>query len=291
MFSFQDNIRNALLSKGYFPKELPPAFTTKSFGHHSGDILTDWQNSRIFKLNQALGRTPCKKNRRGAYSYKLQSAEAEIISIPKRGYERRNIHITHPVPQALLASELAGNWKNLQKWLSRQEFSVDDIRVSEKYERAVRRINFDLHHAKKAYLEATADWLVKTDITRFYPSIYTHSIPWAAYGKEQVKKHIGYYKGSLADRLDLLVRSCNRNQTIGIPIGPETSRIIAEVISARVDSEFKNVFNELPESSVDRLQDDWWIGVDTLEKSEEILSKIAVLYRTFGLDIIDSRII
>lgn len=31
-------------------------------------------------------------------------------------------------------------------------------------------------------------WMAKTDITNFYPSIYTHSIPWAIVGKEEAKK-------------------------------------------------------------------------------------------------------
>ena len=94
-----------------------------------------------------------------------------------------------------------------------------------------------------------------------------------------------YYKRSLADRLDVLVRSCNRNQTIGIPIGPETSRIIAEVISSRIDNQFRTLQPLLPVTSVDRLQDDWFVGLRTLEESEEILSNISSAYRTFGLEI------
>ncbi len=210
-----NRIRIALLSKGYFPRELPPVFTTENFGQHSAAIISDWQDQAVFNIiSKSLGKTPCKKKRRNAYTYKITSAEAEIISKAKRGYERRNIHITHPVPQALLASELADNWPKVQKWLSRQEFSEDEIRVSSEHERAIKGINSALHRVKTTYLEATSDWLVKTDITRFYPSIYTHSIPWAAYGKENVKQRMGYYKGSLADRLDVLVR-CPRSALMG----------------------------------------------------------------------------
>ena len=125
--------------------------------------------------------------------------------------------------------------------------------VSDTDSRAIKGINFALHRAKKGYLEATADWLVKTDISRFYPSIYTHSIPWAAYGKERVKAGLDFYKGSFADRLDLLVRSCNRNQTIRLPIGPETSRIIAEIISSRIDSEFVAIWSKLESASLNAI--------------------------------------
>lgn len=288
--SLMNRIRNSLLSLGYFPRELPPTFTTREFGENSAEIISEWKNSGIFKMtNKSIGKTPCKRKRRGAYTFELRNTEAEVISKPKRGYERRDIHITHPVPQSLLANELAQHWRSVQGWLSRAVYSEDKIRTSGSYDRAIKDINFQLHRAKKSYIECTADWLVKTDITRFYPTIYTHSIPWAAYGKEKVKKNLGHYTGSLADRIDLLVRSCNRNQTVGIPIGPETSGIIAEVISARIDCDFKESNGDVSKSMVDRLQDDWTVGVGSLDKAEKIISSISKIYRGYGLDINGSK--
>ncbi len=285
-----ETIRKALLSKGYFPKELPPVFTTEDFGRLSQDVLQRWDADSVFKIDKkSLGKTPCKKKRRNAYTYFIESAEAEILSKPKRGYERRNLTITHPIPQALLVKEISENWKSVQKWLSRQAFSIDDIMVSGEYERGVKEINFGAHREKSLYLEATSDWLVKTDITRFYPSIYTHSIPWAAYGKERVKSRMGYYKGSFADRIDVLVRACNRNQTVGIPIGPETSRIIAEVISSRIDTDFRSHKLDLADHSVDRLQDDWNVGARTLEQAEDVVTCISSIYRSYGLEINGSK--
>jgi len=263
-------ILKALLSNGYFPKELPPVFTTVDFGTHSGAILKDWEQGGLFGVKQAKEFAKVGGKRfRSKYNYKnVPATDPEVISKPKKLYERRNIHITHPIPQALLSRELADHWPKLQKWLSRQKYSEDEIIISDRYERSVKGINFPIHQAKKSYLEATSDWLVKTDISRFYPTIYTHSIVWAAYGKEKVKTALKNYEGSFADRLDVLVRSCNRNQTIGISIGPETSRIIAEIISSRIDMDFSDQLNSLPGEVVDRLQDDWTIGVGSLEHSE-----------------------
>ncbi|NBW52034.1 MAG: RNA-directed DNA polymerase, partial [Betaproteobacteria bacterium] len=280
-------VLEALLRQGYFPKELPPAFTTDDFGRQAEDIIGDWSKSKLFKIEP--GKLPKKKNKRDCYSYSLPSAEIEVISTPKRGYERRDVHVTHPIPQALLTLEMAQNWRSVQKWLARQHYSMDEIRVSSQYPRAIKGINFALHRVKKSYIEASADWLVKTDITRFYPSIYTHSIPWAAYGKERVKGSLNSYKGSVADRFDALVRACNRNQTVGIPIGPETSRILAEVISSRIDSDFRAVRHELPADAVDRLQDDWFLGLKSLEAAESALASIVGVYRSYGLDINGSK--
>lgn len=291
MGNLRDLILNALLSKGYFPKELPPVFTTVDFGLHADAIIDDWKTAKVFEIKRSkdFGKIGGKRFR-SKYSYKkVPSADPEVISKPKKLYERRNIHVTHPIPQALLTKELAENWAKVQKWLSRQKYSEDEIHVSDRYERAIKGINFPIHRAKTSYLEATSDWLIKTDISRFYPTIYTHSIPWAAYGKERVKSALKTYEGTFADRLDLLVRSCNRNQTVGVPIGPETSRILAEIISSRIDFDFSTQLGELPGEVVDRLQDDWTVGAATLESSEKILSVISSCYREYGLEINGSK--
>lgn len=277
-------VLKALLQTGYFPKELPYPFTTETFGENAEIIIEQWQEQTIFKIDKKTGKID-KKPKSGSYTYELGDTEPELISKPKRNYERRQLHVTHIIPQALLAREIAENYKTIQKWLMRNKFSIDQIRMSPTHARGVKGINFQTHEIKKNFITAISDWIIKTDINRFYPSIYTHSITWAAYGKENVKSNIALYKGSLADRLDLLVRKCNRNQTVGIPIGPETSRIIAEIISARIDDEIASLSADLSPKNTDRLQDDWTIGLNSLEKAESVFSKISAAYREFGLEI------
>jgi hypothetical protein len=80
------------------------------------------------------------------------------------------------------------------------------------------------------------------------------------------------------------VRSCNRNQTIGIPVGPETSRILADIISTRIDEELSLAIN-ISQANVDRLQDDWFIGTTTLEAADPAIAAIIAVYRRYELDI------
>lgn len=297
MRPLHNKILQSLLGNGYFPKELPPVFTTTDFGNHASDVLDEWETANLFSIKHPKDfRKVGGKCLSGRYGYKgLNYADPETISKPKKLYERRNLHITHPIPQALLTKEIAQNWTQLHRILSRRIYSEDEIVISDQYERSIKGINFPLHRAKKSYIEATADWLVRTDISRFYPSIYTHSIPWAAYGKEKVKNALKTYEGSFADRLDVLVRACNRNQTIGVPIGPETSRILAEIISSRIDSDYASHLcdpkTKRPPArqSIDRLQDDWVVGAKSLEEAEKILSVISACYRDYGLEINGSK--
>src|SRR5262249_48356336 len=76
-------------------------------------------------------------------------------------------------------------------------------------------------------------FIVKADIVRFYPSVYTHSIPWAIHGKAFAKKNRS--RQHFGNELDFLVRNCQEGQTNGIPVGPDTSLLIAELLLAIVD--------------------------------------------------------
>jgi hypothetical protein len=280
-----------LLGKGYFPNELPPVFVTDTFAQHANYILAEWEAKKVFKVLATVNyKRPGKPKVKLAASYKyiVAGTEAEVISKPKRGFERRNIHVTHPLPQALLAKEISDNWETICRWLATSRYSVDRLKFAADSERGISDINFRAHAAKKNFIEATADWLVLTDITRFYPSIYTHSIPWAAYGKTRVKADLPRYVGALGDRIDALLRSCNRDQTVGIPIGPETSRIVAEIISSRLD---QHLFERQPldQNRADRLQDDWFVGADDLVEAEKTLSTLHQVYREYGLEINGSK--
>ena len=144
----EEHILSSLLEKGYFPKELPLTFTTKKFGTKIDVILREWQHNGVFGQKNAR---KLKGNlaHRGAFEYKLQETEAGTLSIPKRGFERRILHITHPVPQALLAREIAKNWRTVQKWLTRSMFSLDRTEISDQSLRALKEINFAAHNEKK----------------------------------------------------------------------------------------------------------------------------------------------
>jgi hypothetical protein len=150
------SIRTCLLSQGYFPKELPSAFTTADFGKHSEQILEQWNTAALFAKKPV-------KNKASNYTYTLWDTESEVISKPKKGYERRSIHVTHPIPQALLAQEVHTHWSSIAKWLSKQEYSLDKIVISAKYGRAIKGIDFRAHQTKKEYIESTSDWLVRTE--------------------------------------------------------------------------------------------------------------------------------
>ncbi|WP_288510423.1 antiviral reverse transcriptase Drt3b [uncultured Prevotellamassilia sp.] len=78
--------------------------------------------------------------------------------------------------------------------------------------------------------------LVKFDLQSCFDCIYTHTISWAtAGGANKVKVLPGYHGSWVGDAFDNLMQSVNARETNGIVIGPEFSRIFAEIILQYID--------------------------------------------------------
>ncbi|MBL4746296.1 MAG: RNA-directed DNA polymerase [Flavobacteriaceae bacterium] len=72
------------------------------------------------------------------------------------------------------------------------------------------------------------------DISKCFDTIYTHSITWATKDKAFAKDHIS--SQTFGNAFDSLMQTSNYNETNGIPIGAEVSRIFAEIILNKIDS-------------------------------------------------------
>lgn len=90
----------------------------------------------------------------------------------------------------------------------------------------------DYHRCEKKY-----DAMVKIDVSKCFDSIYTHSLPWAILGKNQTKFSLEESKSTFGGQFDALMQELNHKETNGIIIGPEFSRIFAEIILQSIDVE------------------------------------------------------
>lgn len=104
--------------------------------------------------------------------------------------------------------------------------------------RALFRSSIDLRDDFRVDLSSRREEFVSADIRAFFHSIYTHAIPWAIHGKAFAKANRGTeHFGNL---LDLLCRNGQDGQTIGLPVGPDCSRLIAEVLASAIDAVLRN---------------------------------------------------
>lgn len=76
--------------------------------------------------------------------------------------------------------------------------------------------------------------LTTLDVSKCFDSIYTHSLSWAVKDKEFTKGNVSV-SSTFAQDFDQAIRHGNHNETNGIPIGPEASRVFAEIIFQEID--------------------------------------------------------
>ena len=119
--------------------------------------------------------------------------------------------------------EVSGeNYENLRSFFVYEKFS-----------------NVFKFYESEEHLQCERDFrfLTKYDISGCFDGIYTHSLPWAIYGKNYAKGHMSRLRNSFANKFDSLMQRVNYNETNGILIGPEVSRIFSEIILQSVDAE------------------------------------------------------
>lgn len=88
----------------------------------------------------------------------------------------------------------------------------------------------------------TTMWML--DVSHCFNSIYTHSVSWALKSKEFIRNNIPN-TNQYPQELDTLMQRSNNNETNGIPIGSEFSRVFAELIFQKIDQNIeKCLFDE-----------------------------------------------
>lgn len=133
--------------------------------------------------------------------------------------------------------------------------------------------------------------LLKFDIQGCFDNIYTHSIAWAVNGGMNTYKD--YFEGeddSFASRWDEVMQYLNYNETNGIVIGPEFSRIFAEVIMQHIDlraeTELKKAgFTNKVDYECYRYVDDFFLFYNNEAVKEKALRIFDELLREFKMTI------
>lgn len=155
--------------------------------------------------------------------------------------------------------------------------------------------SYRYHRCEKKY-----ERLLKLDITKCFDSIYTHSLAWAILNKENVKDILSssskVIDSTFAGRFDRLMQQINYNETNGIIIGPEFSRIFAELILQAVD---KSLHDELKKKGLEhridyeifRYVDDYFIFYSSELAKDQIIEALQLLLKEFKLSLNSNKAI
>jgi hypothetical protein len=149
----------------------------------------------------------------------------------------------------------------------------------------------DYHKCEQKY-----NHMSQLDISKCFDSIYTHSIAWAVLGKSNVKYSMAISGGqdvlsnTFADDFDRLLRTQNYNETNGILIGPELSRIFAEIIIQRIDLNLEEALEKKGlrlnhDYNIYRYVDDYFIFYNKKSTYKEIFTALELLLSEYKLSL------
>ena len=139
---------------------------------------------------------------------------------------------------------------------------------------------------ERAICSTGARFVLHADISRFYPTVYTHSIPWALHGKTDAKKK-QKDMSLLGNIIDRGVRRTMAGQTLGIPIGPDSSLVIAEVVGCAMD---RAMTEQMPKLRGIRHVDDYHLYFERTGEAERALETLHSIVHDFELELNPNKI-
>lgn len=267
--SFSDD----LLRRGYLPENLPAAFDTGGIAEYFSETAP-----------------------RGYLSRSREPVRSATYNASKRGSTRRTFSVVHPMTCYDLSRFMDLRWEATQNYWQENAEAWGDTATSLSVPRRTpdgdRAIEIGSHNELEKVRNNRLSkfrFIAKTDISRFYHAIYTHSIPWAFHGKSLSKlDRLPQSSEIFFNRADYILRCGQDGQTIGIPVGPDASRIIAEIVSTAIDAEFRKRCR-VRDFEILRHVDDVWIGANTHADAENALWRYREAIREYELDINETK--
>lgn len=265
----KEEIFEGLLGYGLFSETLPPIFSSESFMQY------------------------CKKNKN---NFEDRACDYIIYETIRNISTPRLISIPTPFVYANLCRCIEKYWDCIRNKLDEntcgQKHKISQIHLRKiKDSKALFKMNYKNALDKndkedsKAYskedpsidLMIGEKYKVEADISNCFPSIYSHSIPWALVGKEVAKKNKTKSK-EWYNRLDTKVTCLKRKETNGLLIGIHSSNLISEIILTSVDKALYDKGYKFV-----RFIDDYDCFVNTYEQAEKFLLDLSQILKKYEL--------
>ncbi len=201
----------------------------------------------------------------------------------------RHLGIPHPEAYAVQSLAISRHWKEISTHCNQPSPAISRIHVRHTGSGSIFEMNYkgreryQLEEDEIRWM-AGAQYVVHADVASCFPSIYTHSIPWALHGKVVAKKStsITALAGNL---LDKCTQNTRDKQTNGLLIGPHSSNIIAEIILTKIDAELQ----AKGYSRLARHIDDYAFYADDFAQAERFVKDLGMCLRGFEVSLNDMK--
>lgn len=295
-----DELLEGLLGYGMFSEKLPPVFSSVSFYHYWISELNeynDWKSKKyIYFESMRNNNVPRQLGIPNPFKYavlckKMYDRWDDILEVFRKNtlgdkHKISRIHVRKRIDNKALIKMDYGDYADENDLDDKLDGGNDDDNIPNSIERenvdkALFRMNYKnwkLDGDPVTSFFIGKKYVVKADISKCFPSIYTHAISWALVGKLEAKKHRGgKYKNEWYNQIDSACQSMRDGETHGILIGPHTSNLISEIILTTVDNQLKSKYDYI------RNIDDYTCYVEKHEKAETFLRDLECELRKFDL--------
>lgn len=257
-----------LLNAGLFPETLPPCFVSKDAERAFTEIESDLDAGQYHE----------RKTNYVRYNSTKHDGNRRVFGTP-------NIITYYHISRFIF-----DNWNTFDERFKESSFSLGRPNVMPAdAERAIKVTSLsELSRAVSKNI-SHSPFIIQADISQFFHSIYTHSIPWAAHGIESSKKDTDRASSdNTFNALDFFIRNGQRGNTRGVLIGPDAYRLVAEFILSSLDVLIKEKAGDSLIGAV-RHVDDYYLGLKSEYAAQEILSTLRDTLATFELNINDHK--
>lgn len=269
-----DDVLAGLLDHGLFAEKIPPCFTTKG--------LSDFVSTSMVTLLDEKDESALKKALdKRAHDFMRYEALRDS-NIP------RHMGVPHPEAYAVQALAIAKHWQTIATHCNKPHpvFSrihvrhIGDGRIFEMSYKGNER--FRLEEDEQQWMTG-AQYAVEADIATCYPSIYTHSIPWAMHDKAAAKQNSKLT--TAGNLLDKTTQNTRDRQTNGLLIGPHASNIISEIILTQIDADLQAKGHH----KVKRHVDDYRYYASSYDDAEKFIKDLGLALRAYELSLNEKK--
>ncbi|MDR6969296.1 hypothetical protein J2X31_003326 [Flavobacterium arsenatis] len=215
------------------------------------------------------------------YSNESPFSIRKPFSIAKFIFNNDKLHKLNKGDDGDLIESTDKEYENLKTFFTYKKYS----NIYKFYE------DYHYHRSEKKYNK-----MFKFDIAKCFDSIYTHSISWAIYNKDIVKDNVGLSNCTFSGEFDTFMQNSNYGETNGIIIGPEFSRIFAEIILQQIDKSIESELRQCEEKiyfrkdyEIYRYVDDFFVFYNDDQTKDKILSTYKLKLKEYKMSISDAK--
>lgn len=171
-------------------------------------------------------------------------------------YEKLILHYCSQSPASIRApGKVSGSFYSKSSWENLHQYKNGSVSIAalDRYVkhttsffayRGYDRLYKFFNSPEYFKLEKTFQVMKTLDVSKCFDSIYTHCLSWAVKDKAFTKSNVAV-SSTFAQEFDEVIRHGNHNETNGIPIGPEASRIFSEILFQEIDCRAILVLSDL----------------------------------------------